>query len=61
VSEITRHLTTVAEVGRRFLPVRIEVVGAEGEEGEVRVEPAPGDSLDRAPGLAEAATPSPGP
>lgn len=41
VSEVTRHLTTVADVVRRFLPVEISVQGAEGAEGEVRVAPSP--------------------
>jgi len=39
VSEVTSHLTTNAEVIRRFLEVRIEIEGREGEEGEVRVGP----------------------
>jgi len=60
VSEVTRHLTTVAEVVRRFLPVRIEIQGDEGEEGEVRIGPAPGASLGHAPGAAEAVTPARG-
>jgi RNA 3'-terminal phosphate cyclase (ATP) len=42
VSEVTRHLTTNAEVVRRFLDVDIEIRGREGEEGEVRVAPAGG-------------------
>jgi RNA 3'-terminal phosphate cyclase (ATP) len=41
VSEVTRHLTTNAEVVRRFLPVEVEIRGAAGEEGEVDVRPAP--------------------
>jgi RNA 3'-terminal phosphate cyclase (ATP) len=40
VSVVTSHLTTNAEVIRRFLDVRIEIEGREGEEGEVRVAPA---------------------
>jgi RNA 3'-terminal phosphate cyclase (ATP) len=39
VSAITKHLTTNAEVIRRFLDVEISVVGREEEEGEVRVQP----------------------
>jgi RNA 3'-terminal phosphate cyclase (ATP) len=42
VRQVTRHLTTVADVVRHFLPVRVEVEGREGEEGSVRVAPAPG-------------------
>jgi RNA 3'-terminal phosphate cyclase (ATP) len=41
VAEVTKHLTTNAEVIRRFLDVEIAVLGREGEEGEVRVQ-APG-------------------
>ncbi len=41
VSDITRHLLTNAEVVRRFLPVDVEVAGAEGGEGTVTVRPAP--------------------
>jgi RNA 3'-terminal phosphate cyclase (ATP) len=41
VREVTRHLTTVADVVRRFLSVRIDIQGAEGLEGEVRIGPAP--------------------
>ncbi|MGC3998302.1 MAG: RNA 3'-terminal phosphate cyclase [Anaeromyxobacter sp.] len=37
VSQVTPHLTTNAEVIRRFLDVEIHVDGAEGEPGEVRV------------------------
>jgi RNA 3'-terminal phosphate cyclase (ATP) len=40
VAEVTRHLLTNAEVVRRFLDVTIEIRGAEGQEGEVRVAPA---------------------
>jgi len=39
VCEVTKHLTTNAEVVRRFLPVHIEIAGREGEEGEVQVRP----------------------
>jgi len=39
VQEVTRHLATNVEVVRRFLALDIEVHGAEGEEGEVRVGP----------------------
>ncbi|MFU8856155.1 MAG: RNA 3'-terminal phosphate cyclase [Deferrisomatales bacterium] len=39
-ARVTRHLTTNAEVIRRFLPrVRIEVEGPEGSPGRVRVDP----------------------
>jgi RNA 3'-terminal phosphate cyclase (ATP) len=41
VAKVTRHLTTNADVIRRFLPVEIEIAGAEGEEGAVAVRPAP--------------------
>ena len=40
VCEVTKHLTTNADVVRRFLPVDIEISGHEGEEGEVLVRPA---------------------
>jgi len=40
VCEVTKHLTTNAEVVRHFLPVHIEIGGREGEEGEVQVRPA---------------------
>jgi RNA 3'-terminal phosphate cyclase (ATP) len=39
VSAVTQHLTTNAEVIRRFLDVEIAVLGREEEEGEVRVQP----------------------
>jgi RNA 3'-terminal phosphate cyclase (ATP) len=39
VSEVTRHLTTNAEVVRAFLPVEVEIDGAEGEPGTVVVRP----------------------
>jgi len=44
VREVTKHLTTNAEVVRRFLPVSIEVRGREGEEGEVEVRPLSADA-----------------
>ena len=40
VCEVTKHLTTNADVIRRFLPVDVDVTGREGEEGEVHVRPA---------------------
>jgi RNA 3'-terminal phosphate cyclase (ATP) len=45
VREVTKHLTTNADVVRRFLPVSIEVSGREGEEGEVQVRPANVEAL----------------
>jgi RNA 3'-terminal phosphate cyclase (ATP) len=39
VAAVTKHLTTSAELIRRFLDVDISVVGREEEEGEVRVLP----------------------
>lgn len=39
VAAVTPHLTTNAEVIRRFLDVEVAVLGREGEEGEVRVQP----------------------
>ena len=39
VAEVTKHLTTNADVIRRFLDVEIAVSGGEGEEGDVRVQP----------------------
>jgi RNA 3'-terminal phosphate cyclase len=39
VGEVTRHLLTNAEVVRAFLDVAVEIRGAEGSEGEVRVSP----------------------
>jgi RNA 3'-terminal phosphate cyclase (ATP) len=39
VQAVTPHLTTNAEVIRRFLDVEVAVLGREGEEGEVRVQP----------------------
>jgi RNA 3'-terminal phosphate cyclase (ATP) len=43
VAAVTKHLTTNAEVIRRFLDVEIAILGREGEEGQVRVQP-PGAS-----------------
>ncbi|HVP69331.1 MAG TPA: RNA 3'-terminal phosphate cyclase [Anaeromyxobacteraceae bacterium] len=40
VGAVTKHLTTNADVIRRFLPVEVDVSGREGEEGEVHVRPA---------------------
>jgi RNA 3'-phosphate cyclase len=37
VARVTRHLLTNAEVVRQFLPRRIDVEGAEGEPGTVRI------------------------
>jgi RNA 3'-terminal phosphate cyclase (ATP) len=48
VSDVTQHLTTSAEVVRRFLDVDITVEGREGEEGEVRIL-GPGASGDVVP------------
>jgi len=42
VAAVTRHLTTNAEVIRRFLDVEVSVLGREEEEGEVRVQPPGG-------------------
>jgi RNA 3'-terminal phosphate cyclase (ATP) len=39
VAVVTKHLTTNAEIIRRFLDVEITVSGREEEEGEVRVQP----------------------
>jgi RNA 3'-terminal phosphate cyclase (ATP) len=39
VSAVTKHLTTNADVIRRFLDVDVAVLGREEEEGEVRVQP----------------------
>lgn len=38
-ASISSHLTTNAQVIRRFLPVEIAIFGREGEPGEVRVAP----------------------
>jgi RNA 3'-terminal phosphate cyclase (ATP) len=48
VSEVTKHLTTVADVLRRFLDVEIAIFGREGHEGEVRVQP-PGAGMEVLP------------
>ncbi len=48
VNAVTKHLLTVADVVRRFLEVEISVVGREGEEGEVRVQP-PGAGVEVVP------------
>jgi RNA 3'-terminal phosphate cyclase (ATP) len=45
VSAVTQHLLTTAEVIRRFLDVEIAVLGREGEEAEVRVQP-PGAGVE---------------
>jgi RNA 3'-terminal phosphate cyclase (ATP) len=42
VERITRHLTTSAWVVERFALAEVEIEGAEGEPGTVRVSPAPG-------------------
>jgi RNA 3'-terminal phosphate cyclase (ATP) len=42
VAAVTKHLTTNAEVIRRFLDVDVSIVGREDEEGEVRVQPPGG-------------------
>jgi RNA 3'-terminal phosphate cyclase (ATP) len=39
VGEVTRHLVTNAQVIRQFLPVEVDVEGAEGGEGTVTVRP----------------------
>ncbi len=48
VSAVTKHLTTNADVIRRFLDVDIAVLGRDDEEGEVRVQP-PGGSAEVLP------------
>lgn len=48
VSAVTKHLTTVADVVRRFLDVEIAVLGREGDEGEIRVQP-PGAGVEVVP------------
>jgi RNA 3'-terminal phosphate cyclase (ATP) len=48
VGTVTQHLLTAADVVRRFLDVEIAVVGREGEEGEVRVQP-PGAGAEVVP------------
>jgi RNA 3'-terminal phosphate cyclase (ATP) len=47
VAEVTSHLTTNAAIIRRFLDVEIAVLGREGDEGEVRVQP-PGGATELA-------------
>ena len=47
VSAVTPHLTTNAEVVRRFLDVEVAILGREGEEGEGRVQPRGGATQDR--------------
>jgi RNA 3'-terminal phosphate cyclase (ATP) len=42
VSAITKHLSTNADVIRRFLDVEVSILGKEEEEGEVRVQPPGG-------------------
>jgi len=42
VAAVTKHLTTNADVIRRFLDVELSIVGREDEEGEVRVQPPGG-------------------
>jgi RNA 3'-terminal phosphate cyclase (ATP) len=39
VSAVTRHLLTNVDVVRRFLDADVAVLGRDGEEGEVRVQP----------------------
>jgi RNA 3'-terminal phosphate cyclase (ATP) len=48
VAAVTKHLTTNADVVRRFLEVEIAVTGREEEEGEVRVQP-PGGGAEVVP------------
>jgi RNA 3'-terminal phosphate cyclase (ATP) len=48
VDAVTKHLTTNAEVIRRFLDVEIAIVGRQDEEGEVRVQP-PGAGAEIVP------------
>ena len=40
VSRVTAHLRASATLLGRFLRLKVAVRGAEGEEGEVRLEPA---------------------
>ncbi|MBX9677928.1 MAG: RNA 3'-phosphate cyclase [Gemmataceae bacterium] len=40
VAEITKHLTTNADVIRRFLKCEIRIEGKEGRDGRVEIEPA---------------------
>ncbi len=42
VSAVTKHLTTNADVIRRFLDVELSILGKEEEEGEVRIQPPGG-------------------
>jgi RNA 3'-terminal phosphate cyclase (ATP) len=42
VAAVTKHLTTNAEVIRRFLDVEVSILGREEDEGEVRVQPPGG-------------------
>jgi RNA 3'-terminal phosphate cyclase (ATP) len=42
VQAVTKHLTTNAQVIRRFLDVDVAIVGKEEDEGEVRVQPPDG-------------------
>ncbi|MBI5066633.1 MAG: RNA 3'-phosphate cyclase [Deltaproteobacteria bacterium] len=42
VASVTGHLLTAAEVARRFLDVEVSVLGGEGTEGEVRIQPPGG-------------------
>ncbi len=44
VEAVTKHLTTNADVIRRFLDVELSILGREEEEGEVRVQPAGGSA-----------------
>jgi RNA 3'-terminal phosphate cyclase (ATP) len=48
VSAVTKHLTTNADVIRRFLDVEVSVLGKDEEEGEVRVQP-PGGGAEVVP------------
>ncbi|ABS26331.1 RNA 3'-terminal phosphate cyclase [Anaeromyxobacter sp. Fw109-5] len=48
VHAVTKHLTTNADVIRRFLDVEIAITGGEGEEGDVRVQP-PGATAEVVP------------
>ncbi len=48
VAAVTKHLTTTADVIRRFLDVEVSVLGREEDEGEVRVQP-PGAATEVVP------------
>jgi RNA 3'-terminal phosphate cyclase (ATP) len=48
VQAVTQHLLTSADVVRRFLDVEVAVLGREGDEGEVRVQP-PGGGVEVVP------------